>query len=127
MHKVLHFYTANTGYVIQQATPYYEELTVRENLILAAQMKLAKTSSKFDVLESLVPQQVRRSKISTMRKRFQRVEEVMDVVSVCVYVVCVCKCVCVHYTTFSLQTGLLELADTVVGGTTGPGLSGGQV
>ena len=27
---------------------------------------------------------------------------------------------------YSLQTGLLDLADAVVGGATGPGLSGGQ-
>ena len=26
-------YTANTGYVLQLATPYYEELTVGENLL----------------------------------------------------------------------------------------------
>ena len=54
------WYTANTGYVLQLATPYYEELTVRENLTLAAQMKLP--SSK------------------TLREKFERVEQVMQVV-----------------------------------------------
>ena len=31
-----------------------------------------------------------------------------------------------YYTFYYLQTGLQEIADTVVGGTVGPGLSGGQ-
>ena len=31
-----------------------------------------------------------------------------------------------HFLIANLQTGLQELADTVVGGTIGPGLSGGQ-
>lgn len=47
----------NSGYVLQLATPYYEELTVRENLTLAAQMRL---SSNF-----------------TMDEKFERVEQVM--------------------------------------------------
>lgn len=36
------YFVANTGYVSQQATraPYYEELTVCENLTLAAEIKL---------------------------------------------------------------------------------------
>ena len=54
------WYTANTGYVLQLATPYYEELTVRENLILAAQLTL--------------------SKGHTLRAKFERVEQVMQVV-----------------------------------------------
>ena len=37
---VLESFVANTGYVLQLATPYYEELTVRENLTLTAEMKL---------------------------------------------------------------------------------------
>ena len=65
------WYTSNTGYVIQLARPYYEELTVRENLTLAAWIRLT---------------------IST-REKFQRVEQVLDVVRgycVCKYVwVCV--------------------------------------
>ena len=54
---------ANTGYVLQLAAPYYEELTVRENLTLAAQMKLPKTF--------------------TLREKFKRVEQVMEVVRTC--------------------------------------------
>ena len=54
------WYTANTGYVLQLATPYYEELTVRENLTLAAEMKLP-SSMKQD-------------------ERFKRVEQVIQVV-----------------------------------------------
>ena len=55
------WYTANTGYVLQLATPYYEELTVRENLTLAAQLKLPNSF--------------------TLREKFERIEQVMDVVS----------------------------------------------
>ena len=70
---------ANTGYVLQLAAPYYEELTVRENLTLAAQMKLPKTF--------------------TMREKFERVEQVMEVVRrfwhrwACIYmynIICTC-------------------------------------
>ena len=53
------WYTSNTGYVLQLAAPYYEELTVRENLTLAAWVKLHISS----------------------REKFQRVEQVMEVVS----------------------------------------------
>ena len=52
------WYISNTGYVLQLAAPYYEELTVRENLTLAAWVKLHISS----------------------RERFQRVEQVMEVV-----------------------------------------------
>ncbi len=58
--KAREWYTANTGYVLQLAAPYYEELTVRENLTLAAEMKL--------------PSSMKRE------ERFKRVEEVMHVV-----------------------------------------------
>ena len=58
--KVREWYIANTGYVLQLATPYYEELTVRENLTLAAQLTL--------------------SKGHTLRAKFERVEQVMQVV-----------------------------------------------
>ena len=34
------YFVTNTGYVLQLGTPYYEELTVRDNLTLAAEMKL---------------------------------------------------------------------------------------
>ena len=57
------WYTANTGYVLQLATPYNEELTVRENLTLAAQMKLPSSM--------------------TLREKFERVEQVMQVVCIC--------------------------------------------
>ena len=56
--KNRNWYTSNTGYVLQLAAPYYEELTVRENLTLAAWIKLHISS----------------------REKFQRVEQVMEVV-----------------------------------------------
>ena len=52
------WYISNMGYVLQLAAPYYEELTVRENLTLAAWVKLHIGS----------------------REKFQRVEQVMEVV-----------------------------------------------
>jgi len=61
MDQVRDWYIANTGYVLQLATPYYEELTVRENLTLAAQIKLPNSY--------------------TTREKFKRVEQVMGVVS----------------------------------------------
>ena len=82
------WYVSNTGYVIQLARPYYEELTVRENLTFAAWIRLKNTA----------------------REKFQRVEQVMDVVRgggmrekgftclcacvyTCVFVgMCVCSC-----------------------------------
>jgi hypothetical protein len=66
--EIRDWYVANTGYVLQLAAPYYEELTVRENLTLAAQMKLPK--------------------MFTMREKFERVEQVMEVVRTCI----VCRC-----------------------------------
>ena len=57
MGKVRDWYIANTGYVLQLATPYYEELTVRENLTLAAQMRLSSSL--------------------TLTERLERVEQVM--------------------------------------------------
>ena len=50
---------ANTGYVLQLARPYYEELTVCENLILAAQLKLPSSSPE---------------------EKFKRVKKVMEMV-----------------------------------------------
>ncbi len=61
MDEIRDWYVANTGYVLQLATPYYEELTVRENLTLAAQIKLPKTF--------------------TLREKFERTEQVLEVVS----------------------------------------------
>ena len=65
--EIREWYIANTGYVLQLALPYYEELTVRENLTLAAQLKL--------------------SKDYTLREKFERVEQVMEVVNLCVYAI----------------------------------------
>lgn len=45
------WYVANTGYVLQLAAPYCEELTVRENITLAAQMRLPKTLSVTEKLD----------------------------------------------------------------------------
>ena len=56
--KKREWYISNTGYVLQLAAPYYEELTVRENLTLAAWVKLHMSS----------------------REKFHRVEQVMEVV-----------------------------------------------
>ncbi len=69
MEEVRDWYVANTGYVLQLATPYYEELTVRENLSLAAHMRLPKSFS--------------------LREKFKRVEQVMEVVSQAVVLLCV--------------------------------------
>ena len=59
--EIRDWYIANTGYVLQLATPYYSELTVRENLTLAAMMKLPDDFP--------------------LSKKFRRVEQVMVVVS----------------------------------------------
>jgi ABC-type multidrug transport system ATPase subunit len=77
------WYVKHSGYVLQLAVPYYEELTVRQNLLLAALMRLPKSMSP--------------------EMRFERVERIIQ------------------------QIGLTIVEDTVVGGSTGPGLSGGQV
>ena len=62
LEEVRDWYTANSGYVLQLATTYYEELTVRENLVLSAQLKLPKDF--------------------TTKEKFERVEQVMNVVGV---------------------------------------------
>ena len=58
MEENRNWYINNTGYVQQLAAPYYEELTVRENLTLAAWVRLHISN----------------------RDKFQRVEHVMQVV-----------------------------------------------
>ena len=63
MNDIREWYTANTGYVLQLATPYYEELTVRENLTLAAEMKLPSSM--------------------TLHDKLKRVEQVIQVVRIC--------------------------------------------
>ncbi len=64
MNEIRDWYIANTGYVLQLATPYYEEMTVRDNLVLAAEIKLPE------------------SKNFTDQDKFKRVEQVMEIVSV---------------------------------------------
>ena len=59
--EVREWYISNTGYVLQLATPYYAELTVRDNLSLSAQITLGRNISRKD--------------------KFKRVEQVMHVVS----------------------------------------------
>ncbi|KAL9959100.1 hypothetical protein ACROYT_G036183 [Oculina patagonica] len=76
------WYSRKIGYVLQLAVPYYEELTVRQNLFFAAHMRLPKSMSH--------------------TRKFERVEQILA------------------------ETGLTSLADTVVGGSVGQGLSGGQ-
>lgn len=63
MEEIRDWYIANTGYVLQLARPYYEELTVRDNLTLAAQIKLPESNQL------------------TFKDKFKRVEQVMQVVS----------------------------------------------
>lgn len=65
INPVRDWYIANTGYVLQLATPYYQELTVRENLTLAAQMRLPSTS--------------------TWEERFERVERIIREVTTTLY------------------------------------------
>ena len=48
--RVRDWYVSHTGYVLQLASPYYETLTVRENLTLAAQMRLPKSCSMYNKL-----------------------------------------------------------------------------
>lgn len=45
------WFIENTGYVLQLATPFYEELTVRENLLFAVNMQLPKTANWNQKLE----------------------------------------------------------------------------
>eukprot|EP00117_Sycon_ciliatum_P015504 scpid9150/ scgid15316/ ABC transporter G family member 19; White-brown complex homolog protein 19 len=80
--SVLKSYIADAGYVRQLATPYYEELTVRENLVLASFQRLPSDE--------------------TITYRVMRVEGIISLI------------------------GLDNFADTAVGSSTGPGLSGGQ-
>ena len=61
LEEVREWYIANTGYVLQLATPFYAELTVRDNLTLAAQIALGRKV--------------------TAKDKFKRVELVMHVVS----------------------------------------------
>ena len=49
--SVRSWFVANTGYVLQQAQPYYEELTVRENLTLSAFIRLPSSMTLHHKLE----------------------------------------------------------------------------
>ena len=49
--SVRSWFVANTGYVLQQAQPYYEELTVRENLTLSTFMRLPSSMTLHHKLE----------------------------------------------------------------------------
>ncbi len=62
MDQVKDWFTPSTGYVLQLATPYYDELTTRENLMLAAQIRLPRTF--------------------TMRQKCERVEQMITEVKV---------------------------------------------
>ena len=71
MEDIKDWYIANSGYVLQLAMPYYEELTVRENLTLAAQMRLS----------------------FSMREKFERIEQVMnEVTTACVKIQITVNC-----------------------------------
>ena len=51
------WYARKIGYVLQLAVPYYEELTVRQNLFFAAHMRLPKetsTSEKYERVEQII-------------------------------------------------------------------------
>ena len=45
------WFIENTGYVLQLAAPFYEELTVRENLLFAVNMQLPKSANWNQKLE----------------------------------------------------------------------------
>ena len=54
---IRNWYIRHTGYVLQLAIPYYEELTVRQNLTLAAFMRLPSTmtaEAKFERVEQVI-------------------------------------------------------------------------
>lgn len=55
------WYARRIGYVLQLAVPYYEELTVRQNVFFAAHMRLPKRMSH--------------------SKKFERVEQILEEVS----------------------------------------------
>ena len=76
-------FRSNTGYLMQLTSPFYEELTVRENLTLAAQLRL--------------PGEM------TARDRFDRVEKVLWEVSrhLCTLLAFTCNCVHIHIHTWA--------------------------
>lgn len=57
--QVQGWYARKIGYVLQLAVPYYEELTVRQNLFFAAHMRLPKETSaseKYERVEQIIAQ-----------------------------------------------------------------------
>lgn len=55
--QVQDWYARKIGYVLQLAVPYYEELTVRQNLFFAAHMRLPKKTSaakKYERVEQII-------------------------------------------------------------------------
>lgn len=57
MADIQDWYTHKIGYVLQLAVPYYEELTVRQNMTFAAYMRLPKSMSrqeKFERVEQII-------------------------------------------------------------------------
>lgn len=55
--QVQDWYARKIGYVLQLAVPYYEELTVRQNLFFAAHMRLPKETSaakKYERVEQII-------------------------------------------------------------------------
>ena len=55
--QVQDWYACKIGYVLQLAVPYYEELTVRQNLFFAAHMRLPKgtcISYKYERVEQII-------------------------------------------------------------------------
>ena len=55
--QVQDWYACKIGYVLQLAVPYYEELTVRQNLFFAAHMRLPKgtcISDKYERVEQII-------------------------------------------------------------------------
>ena len=112
------WYHRNTGYVRQLATPYYDELTVRENLLYSALLRLPSSHTRAELFEQMkmVINEVNISMVtmtvfcSFVPWLLTGVRVVMCLagaqlpvswnsgkvyVYVCVYVcVCVCMCVC---------------------------------
>ena len=55
--RVQDWFARKVGYVLQLAVPYYEELTVRQNLFFAAHMRLPKETSaseKYERVEQII-------------------------------------------------------------------------
>ena len=45
------WYKQNTGYVLQLATPYYDEMTVKENLLYSAVMRIPAGTPQKEIFE----------------------------------------------------------------------------